>query len=209
MLKDKPLQRTLKRTFDLCGAAVGIIVFSPLLLWTMHKISKNMGRPVFFNMLRAGTDGKPFKLYKFRTMTDERDKNGSLLPDAERLTPLGQKIRSSSTDELPQLINVLKGEMSLVGPRPLLLEYVQLYSKEQKRRLEVPQGITGWAQIQGRNSITWEEKFRNDVWYVDNWSFLLDIKIIFMTVLKVLKHEGISAEGEATMPRFMGSKGGI
>lgn len=205
MMRDKPFQKILKRIFDLSGAAIGILVFSPILLWTAYKITREMGRPVFFNRMRAGKEGKPFKLYKFRTMTDARDKNGELLPDAERLTPLGQKIRSSSIDELPQLINVLKGEMSLVGPRPLLLEYVPLYNKDQKRRLDVPQGITGWSQIHGRNAITWEEKFKNDIWYIDNWSFLLDMKIILMTIQKVLKHEGISAEGEATMPRFEGS----
>ncbi|WP_455596511.1 sugar transferase [Cloacibacillus porcorum] len=205
MTRDKLFQRILKRIFDLSGAAIGILVFSPILLWTAYKITREMGRPVFFNRKRAGKEGKPFKLYKFRTMTDAKDKNGELLPDAERLTPLGQKIRSSSIDELPQLINVLKGEMSLVGPRPLLLEYVPLYDKDQKRRLDVPQGITGWAQINGRNAITWEEKFKNDIWYIDNWSFLLDMKIILMTIQKVLKHEGISAEGEATMPRFEGS----
>lgn len=202
MTRDKLFQRILKRIFDLSGVAIGILVFSPILLWTAYKITREMGRPVFFNRKRAGKEGKPFKLYKFRTMTDAKDKNGELLPDAERLTPLGQKIRSSSIDELPQLINVLKGEMSLVGPRPLLLEYVPLYDKDQKRRLDVPQGITGWAQINGRNAITWEEKFKNDIWYIDNWSFLLDMKIILMTIQKVLKHEGISAEGEATMPRF-------
>lgn len=206
MQKDKPFQRALKRITDICGAAVGLLISSPVLLYTAYRISKEMGRPVFFNGLRAGMDGRLFKLYKFRTMTNKRNEKGELLPDIERLTPLGQKIRSSSIDELPQLLNVLKGEMSLVGPRPLLPEYVPLYDGLQKRRLDVPQGITGWAQIHGRNAITWEEKFRNDVWYVDNWSFLLDLKIIFMTILKVLKHEGISAEGEATMPRFTGSE---
>ena len=164
-----------------------------------------MGRPVFFNRLRAGTNGRPFKLYKFRTMTDKRDGGGKLLPDIERLTSLGRKIRASSTDELPQLLNVLKGEMSLVGPRPLLLEYVPLYSKEQRRRLDVPQGMTGWAQINGRNAISWEEKFKNDLWYVDNWSFLLDMKILFTTVRRVAEHEGINAAEETTMPKFRGS----
>ena len=164
-----------------------------------------MGRPVFYNRLRAGQYGRAFKLYKFRTMTDAKDKEGNLLPDGERLTELGKKIRSSSIDELPQLWNVLKGDMSLVGPRPLWLDYVLLYSPEQKRSLDVPQGVTGWAQINGRNSSTWEQKFKNDVWYVNNWSLWLDIKILFVTVLKVLKHEGISAEGQATMHRFEGS----
>lgn len=198
-------QKFLKRVIDVCGAGFGLIIFSPLIAVTAYKISKEMGSPVFYNRMRAGQYGKPFKLYKFRTMTDAKDANGNLLPDAERLTLLGQKIRSSSIDELPQLFNVLKGDISLVGPRPLLLEYVPLYNDEQKRRLDVPQGITGWAQINGRNELTWEQKFTNDVWYVDNWSLWLDIKILFITVLKVIKHEGISAEGEATMPRFEGS----
>jgi len=205
MTKDKKIQRFLKRAMDILGSGAGLIILSPVFLITAHKISGEMGRPVFYNSIRAGQDGKPFKLFKFRTMTDERDEHGDLLPDGERLTELGKKIRSSSLDELPQLVNVLKGDMSLVGPRPLLPEYVPLYDKDQKRRLDVPQGITGWAQINGRNSLTWEQKFSNDVWYVDNWSLWLDIKILFITVIKVLKHEGISAEGEATMPRFEGS----
>jgi len=204
MANGKKIQRFLKRAIDVCGAGFGLIVVSPVIALTAYKISKEMGRPVFYNRMRAGQNGKPFKLYKFRTMTDAKDTNGKLLPDAERLTSLGQKIRSSSIDELPQLFNVLKGDISLVGPRPLLLEYVPLYNNEQKKRLDVPQGITGWAQINGRNSLTWEQKFANDVWYVDNWSLWLDIKILFITVIKVLKHEGISAEGEATMPRFKG-----
>lgn len=204
MSQKKPVQRLLKRITDLCGALIGLVVFSPILLWAAYKINKEMGRPVFYNRLRAGTHGNPFKLYKFRTMTDTQDENGNLLPDVERMTEIGQKIRSSSIDELPQLLNVLKGEMSLVGPRPLLLDYVPLYNEEQKHRLDVPQGITGWAQIRGRNAISWEEKFENDLWYVDNWSFMLDMRIIFATILKVLKHEGISAEGEATMARFEG-----
>lgn len=204
MARDKKFQRFLKRVMDILGSGAGLIILSPVIFITAHKISKEMGRPVFYNRLRAGQFGKAFKLYKFRTMTDAKDKEGNLLPDGERLTELGKKIRSSSLDELPQLINVFKGDMSLVGPRPLLLEYVPLYDKDQKRRLDVSQGITGWAQINGRNSLTWEQKFNNDVWYVDNWSLWLDIKILFITVLKVLKHEGISAEGEATMPKFEG-----
>ena len=204
-MNNKKFQRFLKRVIDILGRGAGLIILSPVILITAHKISKEMGKPVFFNRLRAGQNGKPFNFYKFRTMTDAKDKEGNLLPDGERLTELGKKIRSSSIDELPQLWNVLKGDMSLVGPRPLWLDYVPLYSPEQKRRLDVPQGITGWAQINGRNSLTWEQKFKNDVWYVDNWSLWLDIKILFITVLKVLKHEGISAEGEATMPRFEGS----
>ena len=196
----------IKRAADVIFAAAGLLLLSPVLLLTAHKISKEMGRPVFYNRLRAGKDGRPFKLYKFRTMTDAKDEEGNLLPDAERLTPIGIKIRSSSLDELPQLINVLKGEMSIVGPRPLLLDYIPLYNAEQKRRLDVPQGITGWAQIHGRNAVTWEERFKNDVWYVDNRSLWLDLKIILMTIGKVIKREGISAEGEATMTRFEGTK---
>lgn len=204
-MKNKKVQRFLKRILDILASGTGLIILSPVILYYVHKISKEMGRPVFYNRLRAGQFGKAFKLYKFRTMTDAKDKEGNLLPDGERLTELGKKIRSSSIDELPQLWNVLKGDISLVGPRPLLLDYVPLYNKEQKRRLDVPQGITGWAQINGRNSLTWEQKFKNDVWYVNNWSLWLDIKILFVTVLKVLKHEGISAEGQATMHRFEGS----
>lgn len=205
MGKNKPVQRILKRAFDICGSLIGLAIFSPVMLWTAYRINKEMGRPIFYNRERAGKGGKTFLLYKFRTMTEARDKEGKLLPDAKRITPIGKKIRASSIDELPQLINVLKGEMSLVGPRPLWPDYVPLYSEEQKRRLEVPQGITGWAQIHGRNATTWEERLSNDVWYADNWSFWLDIKIILSTVGKVLKREGISAEGEATMPRFRGS----
>lgn len=204
-MKNKKVQRFLKRILDILASGTGLIILSPVILYYVHKISKEMGRPVFYNRLRAGQFGKAFKLYKFRTMTDAKDKEGNLLPDGERLTELGKRIRSSSIDELPQLWNVLKGDISLVGPRPLLLDYVPLYNKEQKRRLDVPQGITGWAQINGRNSSTWEQKFKNDVWYVNNWSLWLDIKILFVTVLKVLKHEGISAEGQATMHRFEGS----
>ena len=204
-MNNKRIHRFIKRIIDILGSGAGLIILSPIILYYVNKISKEMGRPVFYNRLRAGQNGRAFKLYKFRTMTDTKDKEGKLLSDGERLTELGKKIRSSSIDELPQLWNVLKGDISLVGPRPLLLDYVPLYNKEQKRRLDVPQGITGWAQINGRNSLTWEQKFANDVWYVDNWSLWLDIKILFITVLKVLKHEGISAEGEATMPRFEGS----
>lgn len=194
----------LKRTFDLLGAAAALIFFSPLLAYTAYKIYKESGFPIFYNRLRAGQHGKPFKLYKFRTMTDERDCAGELLPDAQRITPVGEWIRGSSLDELPQLLNVLGGEMSFVGPRPLLLEYVPLYDSEQRKRLSVPQGITGWAQIHGRNATTWEERFANDVWYVENRSFALDVKILLMTAARVLRREGISAEGEATMPRFEG-----
>lgn len=204
MRKDKPLQRLIKRVFDVCGALAGLLFLSPLMLIAACRIYSEMGHPLFFNSVRAGMGGRPFKLYKFRTMTNDRDKNGELLPDAERLTPLGKKLRSSSIDELPQLLNVLKGDMSIVGPRPLPLEYVPRYSAEQKKRLDVPQGITGWAQIHGRNAISWEEKFAFDIWYVENRSLALDIRIIAATVKKVAAREGISAEGEATMPEFRG-----
>lgn len=175
------------------------------MLYTAYKIRKESGSPVFYNQMRAGRDGRLFKLYKFRTMTDARDERGNRLPDAARITAVGAKIRGSSLDELPQLLNVLKGEMSLVGPRPLLPEYVPLYSEEQRKRLSVPQGITGWAQINGRNATTWEERFAHDVWYAENRSLALDLKILLLTVSKVLKREGISAEGEATMPPFEGN----
>ena len=204
MRKDLRLQRLIKRAFDVCAALIGLILLSPLMLIAACRIYGEAGRPLFFNSVRAGMGGRPFKLYKFRTMTNERDENGDLLPDAERLTPLGKKLRSTSIDELPQLLNVLKGDMSIVGPRPLPLEYVPRYIAEQKKRLDVPQGITGWAQIHGRNAISWEQKFAFDIWYVENRSIALDIKIIAATVKKVLAREGISAEGEATMPEFKG-----
>ena len=165
-----------------------------------------MGRPIFFTQIRPGLQGRPFKIYKFRTMRNAVDKKGRLLPDAERLTNFGKFLRTTSLDELPELWNVLKGDMSLVGPRPLLMEYLDRYSPEQARRMEVKPGITGWAQINGRNAITWKEKFQHDVWYVDNHNLWLDVKILWLTFIKVLKREGISAEGEATMPFFMGSE---
>ena len=189
---------------DITGSALGLLIFSPLMLWVAVRIRREMSPPALFSQMRAGRDGKPFRLYKYRTMTNERDERGELLPDEARLTPLGLWLRRTSLDELPQLWNVLKGDMSLVGPRPLLLEYVPLYNKEQRRRLDVPPGITGWAQINGRNAISWKEKFRLDVWYVDNRSIALDIRIILLTIKKVLVREGISAAGEATMPRFTG-----
>lgn len=183
-----------------------VILAMPMLVIGL-LISINMGAPVIFSQVRPGLKGRPFRMVKFRTMRNARDAQGRDLPDAERLTALGQFLRKTSLDELPELWNVLKGEMSLVGPRPLLMEYLPLYSPEQARRHEVRPGVTGWAQVNGRNAITWEEKFRLDVWYVDNQSFLLDLKILWMTVQKVLKREGISAAGEATMSRFTGSQG--
>ncbi|EGV37386.1 pilin glycosylation protein PglB [Neisseria weaveri LMG 5135] len=171
----------------------------------VYLIRKNLGSPVFFTQIRPGLNGKPFKMYKFRSMRDAVDADGNPLPDSERLTPFGKKLRASSLDELPELWNVLKGDMSLVGPRPLLMSYLPLYNDFQRRRNEVKPGITGWAQVNGRNAISWDKKFELDVWYVDNLSFWLDIKILFLTIKKVFIKEGISAEGEATMPFFTGN----
>lgn len=196
----------IKRLVDITGALSGLILLAPVIFIIGILIRLSMGSPVIFSQVRPGLYGKPFKMYKFRTMTDARDERGYLLPDEQRLTALGNFLRSTSLDELPELWNVFKGEMSLVGPRPLLMEYLDLYTTEQARRHEIKPGITGWAQINGRNSLTWEEKFKMDVWYVDHWNILLDIKIIFMTFLKVVKRDGISAQGHATMPIFRGSR---
>lgn len=196
----------IKRALDVLGAAIGLIVFSPILIIISLKICREMGSPVLFRQTRPGRHGKPFQMIKFRTMRDAVDTDGRPLPDAERLTKLGQFLRSSSLDELPELWNVLKGEMSLVGPRPLLMEYLPLYSPEQARRHEVRPGVTGWAQVNGRNAISWDEKFALDVWYVDNRSLWLDMKIIWLTIRKVIKRDGISAAGEATMSKFTGEK---
>jgi len=195
----------LKRIFDILFSFIAIVILSPALAGLYFMIRKRMGAPVLFIHERAGRDGKPFKLYKFRTMTDAKNEGGELLPDSERLTPFGQKLRKYSLDELPQFFNVLIGNMSIVGPRPLLLEYVPLYDEKQRTRLNVKPGITGHAQINGRNAITWEKKFELDTWYVENRSFSLDCKIILKTVMKVFKSEGISASNEATMPKFTGS----
>jgi len=194
-----------KRCSDIILAGLGLVVLFPVLVVLSLMISAQMGRPVLFKQMRPGLNGKPFCMYKFRTMTSEKDEKGILLPDEQRLTRLGRFLRSTSLDELPELFNVLKGDMSLVGPRPLLMQYLERYTPEQARRHEVKPGITGWAQVNGRNAITWEKKFALDVWYVDNWSLWLDIKILAITVVKVFKREGISAAGEATMPEFMGS----
>ncbi len=177
-----------------------VLALISLLVWKLH------GRPVLFVQERPGLDAKIFRMYKFRTMADERDEFGRLLPDAQRLTRFGRFLRGSSLDELPELFNVLKGDMSLVGPRPLLVEYLPLYSAEQARRHGVKPGVTGWAQIHGRNAISWEEKFELDVWYVDNWSLWVDAKILWITFLRVLKRSGVSAAEHATMPKFTGSK---
>lgn len=195
----------MKRALDILGAAIGLIVFSPILIAISLMIRREMGSPVLFSQTRPGHNGKPFQMIKFRTMRYAIDTDGRPLPDAERLTKLGQFLRASSLDELPELWNVLKGEMSLVGPRPLLMEYLPLYSPEQARRHEVRPGITGWAQVNGRNAISWDEKFALDVWYVDNQSLWLDLKIIWLTIRKVIKRDGISAKGEATMSKFTGN----
>lgn len=183
-----------------------MILLSPLLIAIGFLVCIRMGCPVFFRQLRPGLHGQPFEMIKFRTMLNATDAQGRPLPDAERLTALGRFLRAASLDELPELWNVLKGDMSLVGPRPLLMEYLELYSPEQARRHEVKPGITGWAQVNGRNAISWEEKFRYDVWYVDNRSLWLDLKILLLTIVKVFGKHGISADGEATMPRFRGDR---
>ena len=195
----------LKRTFDFTTALLALIVISPVVVVLAVLVRLFLGAPVLFTQVRPGLHGKPFTVYKFRTMTDAKDAAGALLPDDVRLTPFGLFLRRSSLDELPQLFNVLKGDVSLVGPRPLLMEYLPLYSPEQARRHLARPGITGWAQVNGRNAISWERKFELDVWYVEHQSFVLDMKILFLTVKKVLVKEGISAQGMETMPRFLGS----
>lgn len=194
-----------KRLFDIVTAALALIVLSPLLAVLALLVRLKLGSPVIFGQRRPGYRGELFTIYKFRTMLQTRNAVGELLPDAERLTAFGKLLRSTSLDELPELWNVLKGEMSWVGPRPLLIAYLERYSPEQMRRHDVLPGVTGWAQVNGRNAISWAEKFRLDVWYVDHWSFWLDLKILFMTLGKVLKREAINAPGEATSGEFMGN----
>ena len=196
----------MKRLFDIFFSVFLLVLLSPLLVLIAILVWIFIGRPVLFSQARPGLNEELFTLVKFRTMTNETDSNGVLLEDAVRLNKFGKFLRSTSLDELPELWNILKGEMSFVGPRPLLMEYLPLYSSQQKERHNVRPGITGWAQINGRNTISWEEKFDLDVWYVRNWSFLLDIKILFMTITSVIKREGISSEGEATMSKFIGPK---
>lgn len=196
----------MKRMFDFILTATGLLILAPVILLLMVLVFFKLGSPIFFTQIRPGLHGRHFRMIKYRTMTDKRDAAGNMLPDEQRLTRFGKFLRSSSLDELPALLNVLKGDMSLVGPRPLLMQYLERYTPEQARRHEVKPGITGWAQVNGRNAITWEEKFKLDVWYVDNWSLWLDIKIIGMTVWKILKHEGINQPGQATMEEFMGSE---
>ncbi|QIC65940.1 sugar transferase [Acinetobacter schindleri] len=196
----------LKRLLDIIIASIALILLSPLYFYVAHKVKKNLGSPVLFRQVRPGLHGKPFEMIKFRSMKDAVDAQGNPLPDSERLTPFGKMLRSSSLDEMPELWNVIKGDMSIVGPRPLLMEYLPLYNQEQAKRHLVRPGMTGHAQVNGRNAISWEEKFKLDTWYVENQSIWLDFKIMFKTVHKVLAKDDISAEGEATMTRFTGSQ---
>ena len=195
----------MKRSFDFCAAVGALLLLWPLVLIVAILVRTKLGSPVLFCQLRPGRNGAPFAMLKFRSMTDARDGNGALLPDAARLTSFGKFLRSSSLDELPGLWNIVRGDMSLVGPRPLLMEYLPLYNAEQARRHEVRPGLTGWAQINGRNALQWEQKFALDCWYVDNQTLWLDIKILALTVFKVMRRSDISADGEATMPRFTGT----
>ncbi len=196
----------LKRLFDVVAAVAGLALLSPVIAIVAILVRRKLGSPVLFRQVRPGIHGKPFEMVKFRTMCDAVDSQGNPLPDAQRMTRFGSFLRSSSLDELPELWNVVKGDMSLVGPRPLLMEYMSLYDAEQRRRHDVRPGVTGWAQINGRNALSWEEKFKLDVWYVDNRTFGLDLKILFLTVKKVIVKDGISAQGEVTMSKFTGSR---
>lgn len=196
----------LKRAFDIAASTSALVVLSPVLAITAYKVKKELGSPVLFRQTRPGLHGKPFEMVKFRTMKDASDKAGNALPDSERLTEFGKKLRASSLDELPELWNVLKGDMSLVGPRPLLMEYLPLYNAEQAKRHNVRPGVTGYAQVNGRNSLSWEDKFKLDTWYVEHQSLWLDMKILLKTVKKVIIKDGISADGEATMTKFTGTK---
>lgn len=196
----------LKRAFDIAASTSALVVLSPVLAITAYKVKKELGSPVLFRQTRPGLHGKPFEMIKFRTMKDATDKAGNALPDSERLTDFGKKLRASSLDELPELWNVLKGDMSLVGPRPLLMEYLPLYNAEQAKRHNVRPGVTGYAQVNGRNSLSWEDKFKLDTWYVEHQSLWLDMKILLKTVKKVIIKDGISADGEATMTKFTGSR---
>lgn len=201
------IYKYIKRILDIISSLLAIIILSPLLAVTAVLVKTKLGSPVLFKQERPGKDEKIFTLLKFRTMTDERDENGKLLPDEVRLTKFGKFLRSTSIDELPELFNILKGDMSVIGPRPLLVEYIPRYNEHQHRRHEVRPGLSGWAQVNGRNTVSWEDKFDMDVHYVDNYSFAMDVKILFMTVLNVLKKEGISSETSATMEVFMGTPG--
>ncbi len=196
----------LKRLLDIIIASIALILLSPLYFYVAHKVKKNLGSPVLFRQVRPGLHGKPFEMIKFRSMKDAVDAQGNLLPDSERLTPFGKMLRSSSLDEMPELWNVIKGDMSIVGPRPLLMEYLPLYNEEQAKRHLVRPGMTGHAQVNGRNAISWEEKFKLDTWYVENQSVWLDFKIMLKTVKKVLAKDDINAENDATMPKFNGNE---
>lgn len=200
------MQKFIKRAIDILGSSLGGLLISPILIIIAILIRIKLGSPIFFTQDRVGKDGKVFKIVKFRTMSEAYDKFGEPLSDKERVTSFGNFLRSTSLDELPELINVLKGDMSLVGPRPLLVEYIDLYSKEQFRRHEVRPGMTGWAQVNGRNNLNWDDKFKMDVEYVDNVNLLLDIKILFLTIFKVLKRDGISKDGHVTMDKFKGNQ---
>jgi len=192
----------IKRLCDIAASTIGLMVLAPVIALVAFQIFRKLGSPIFFRQVRPGKDGKPFQMVKFRTMRDVTNENGDLLPDSERITPFGNFLRNSSLDELPELWNVLKGDMSLIGPRPLLMEYLEYYSDDQARRMEIKPGVTGWAQVNGRNAISWEQKFQYDVWYVDHQSLWLDVKIIWLTVKKVLVRDGISPQDEVIMPRF-------
>ena len=206
MKKQHKFYSKIKRILDFIISLIALIVFSPIMIIVAILVYVKLGSPIIFKQDRPGKDGKVFKMYKFRTMLDSYNKFGEALPDEERLTKFGKILRSTSLDELPELINVIKGDMSLVGPRPLLVEYLELYSEEQNRRHDVRPGITGWAQVNGRNSISWDEKLNLDVEYVDNLSFILDIKILFLTVYKVFKRDGINQDGNVTIEKFTGNK---
>lgn len=197
--------RWVKRALDVAGSGAALVLLAPVLLGVAAAVRVSMGAPVLFRQLRPGLDGRPFRMYKFRTMRDAVDRSGRPLPDAERLTRVGRFLRATSLDELPELLNVLRGEMSLVGPRPLLMEYLPLYSPEQARRHSVRPGITGWAQVNGRNALSWEKRFELDVWYVDHQSLRLDLRILLLTLRKVAMREGVSHPGHATMERFRGT----
>jgi sugar transferase EpsL len=200
------MRHFVKRLFDIIISAAGLIVISPLLVVLAVLVRLKLGSPILFSQQRPGLGGKGFVIYKFRTMTDQHDASGNLLPDEQRLPAFGRFLRSTSFDELPELLNVLKGDMSIVGPRPLMMKYLERYSPEQARRHEVKPGITGWAQINGRNTISWEDKFKLDVWYVDNWTFWLDMKILLKSIWMVITREGITQQGRVTMDEFMGTQ---
>lgn len=196
----------IKRPFDIIASITILLLLMPVIVVVAFLIRSKLGSPVLFRQLRPGKYGKPFEMVKFRTMRYATDRDGKPLPDSERMTPIGSFLRSTSLDELPEIWNVIKGDMSLVGPRPLLMEYLPFYTEEQSRRHDVRPGVTGWAQVNGRNAISWEDKFKLDVWYVENRNFILDVKILYLTVKKVLARNDISADGEATIPRFTGTK---